>query len=181
MIQLLLNNNSSTPQNGLFDNQDLSRLNRLKPLIASKLADLLTPIESGLKEVQVLRPTKHRVIAEISRYIEQTGHYPLTITELCKIAHVSRRTLHYCFEQELGVSPIQYIRDCRLNEIRRLLLKGETELIIADLAVDYGFFHISTFNAHYKQLFGETPTQTMQRAANYQNSPIRKPIDSVNT
>ncbi|WP_372880332.1 helix-turn-helix domain-containing protein [Psychromonas sp.] len=170
LIQLLLNDNiNSAGQNALLDANNPSRLKRLKPLIASKLADLLAQTESGLKEVQVQRPTKQRVITAISRYIEQTGDYPLTITELCKIAHVSRRTLHYCFEQELGVSPVQYIRDCRLNEIRRILLKNETEVRISDLAVDFGFFHISTFNAHYKQLFGETPGQTIQRAANYQN------------
>ena len=176
LIQLLLNNNgNAASQNVLLDANNLSRIKKLKPLIASKIADLLVQTESGLKEVQVQRPTKQRVITKISSYIEQTGHYPLTITELCKIAHVSRRTLHYCFEHELGVSPIQYIRDCRLNEIRRILLKGETERSISDLALDLGFFHISTFNAQYKQLFGETPTQTIQRAASYQNSTISYP------
>ncbi|HEY5716272.1 MAG TPA: helix-turn-helix domain-containing protein [Psychromonas sp.] len=176
LIQLLLNNSSSAAfQNVLLDVNNPSRLRKLQPLIASRLADLLAQTESGLKEVAVLRPAKQRIITEVGRYTQQTGHYPLTITELCKIAHVSRRTLHYCFEQELGVSPIQYIRDCRLNEIRRILLKNETEIIISDLAVEFGFFHISTFNVHYKQLFGETPTQTIQRSANYQNATISYP------
>ncbi len=172
LIQLLLNNNQATLQNPLLNN-NFSRLTKLQPLIASKVADLLAQTEPGLKEVQVVRPTKHRVITAIRRHIEQTGHYPLTVTELCKIAHVSRRTLHYCFEQQLGVSPVHYIRDCRLNEIRRILLKNESELSIADLALDLGFFHTSTFNAHYKQLFAETPGQTRQRAANYQNASVQ--------
>ncbi|MGB5445121.1 MAG: helix-turn-helix domain-containing protein [Psychromonas sp.] len=173
LIQLLLtSNNNSAFQDLLLNANNPARLKRLQPLIASKVADLLVQTESGLKELQIQRPTKQRVITAVNRHIEQTGHYPLTITELCKIAHVSRRTLHYCFEQELGVSPVQYIRDCRLNEIRRILLKNETGRRISDLAVDFGFFHISTFNAHYRHLFGETPGQTIQRAANYQNATI---------
>jgi len=176
LIQLLLSNND----NGVFQNmpsdeKNISRLNKLMPLIVSRIADLLAQTEPGFKDVNVLPQTKQRVITVVSHYIKQTNRYPLTITELCKITHVSRRALHYCFEQGLGVSPIQYIRDCRLNEIRRILLKDETEIIIADLAIDFGFFHISTFNAQYKQLFGETPTQTIQRSASYQNAMISYP------
>ncbi|ABM02141.1 transcriptional regulator, AraC family [Psychromonas ingrahamii 37] len=176
LIQLLLGNNHYAAfQNRPSDESNRSRLNKLMPLILSRIADLLAQIESGVKELQVQPQTKQKVISAVSRYIKQTNRYPLTITELCKITHVSRRALHYCFEQGLGVSPIQYIRDCRLNEIRRILLRDETEVIISDLALDFGFFHISTFNAHYKQLFEETPTQTIQRSANYKNAIISYP------
>ncbi|MBB1273950.1 helix-turn-helix domain-containing protein [Psychromonas sp. SR45-3] len=115
-----------------------------------------------------------RVIAKITHYIKQTNHYPLTITELCQIAHISRRSLQYCFEQGLDISPIQYIRECRLNEIRRILLSSEQQITIADLALNFGFFHLGTFNAQYKQLFAETPTQTLQRSERYQNAKISK-------
>jgi AraC family ethanolamine operon transcriptional activator len=173
LIQLLLN--SAAFQNQPSDARNRSRLNKLMPLVISRIADLLAQTESDFNKVQVQFQTKQRVITAVSSYIKQTNLYPLTITELCKITNVSRRALHYCFEQGLGISPVQYIKDCRLNEIRRILLKNETEVIIADLALDFGFFHISTFNAHYKQLFEETPTQTRQRSANYQNAIISYP------
>ncbi|MEI6893981.1 MAG: helix-turn-helix domain-containing protein [Colwellia sp.] len=41
---------------------------------------------------------------------------------------------------------------------------------IADLALNVGFFHIGTFNHQYKDLFGETPTQTKQRSEHYQQT-----------
>jgi len=169
LIQFLLNNFQNRP-----DERYLFRLSKLMPLIVSRIADLLAQMEPSFRG-EVLPQTKQRVITAVSRYIKQTNRYPQTITELCKITHVSRRALHYCFEQGLGVSPIQYIRDCRLNEIRRILLKDKKEITISDLALDFGFFHISTFNNHYKQLFGETPTQTIQRAVNYQNVSISCP------
>ncbi|WP_088135256.1 helix-turn-helix domain-containing protein [Vibrio gazogenes] len=143
------------------------RLKRLRPVISSAIADLLLQTETGMREIEVSAPAKRRVLERIRNHIEKTGRYPLTTTELCQIAYASRRTLQYCFEQELGVSPIQYLRDCRLNEIRRILLNTEEEIVISNLAVEFGFYHISTFNEHYKKLFGETPSQTRQRARLY--------------
>jgi len=153
---------------GLSDGQRQQRIERLAPMVSSAVADLLVQTESGLREIRSSAPNKRRVLQRIHSHIEQTGRYPLTITELCKIAFVSRRTLQYCFEHELGVSPIQYLRDCRLNEIRRILLNDDEGLRgISDIAMEFGFYHISTFNQHYKQLFGETPTQTRQRSHLY--------------
>ena len=174
LIQLLLNEQSPLSAMMLNDNKR-SRLEHLQPLISSKITDLLAQIELGLREEQVLRPAKRRVIDKIHQYIEQTGRYPLTVTELCKIAHVSRRTLQYCFEHELNVSPIHYLRNCRLNEIRRILLTSGKDITISDLALDFGFYHTSTFNEHYKQLFGETPTQTVQRSGTYLHPSIIQP------
>ncbi len=165
-ISLFLNDRSPVIE-GLSRQEKNFRLDTLRPIIASHIADLLIRAETGMKEVNISRPEKRRVIDRVRKHIGETGRFPLTITELCDIAYVSRRTLQYSFEHELGVSPIQYLRDCRLNEIRRLLIETNEPLVISDLAMEFGFYHISTFNEHYKQLFGETPTQTMLRANTY--------------
>jgi AraC family ethanolamine operon transcriptional activator len=166
IIRLMLNH-TDVIQAGLTGAQQKTRIERLAPMLSSAIADLLVQTESGLREVRSSTPSKRRVMQRIHNYIDQTGRYPLTMTEMCKIAFVSRRTLQYCFEHELGVSPMQYLRDCRLNEIRRILLNDDEERLISDLAIEFGFYHISTFNEHYKQLFGETPTQTRQRSHLY--------------
>ena len=168
LISLLLgNSNSPMGSTHLLKDVAPSRLTHLTPLITSKVADLLMQTEYQQHDVSISQQTTQRVITDITEHIQETGNYPLTITELCQISNVSRRALQYCFEQGFGVSPIQYIRDCRLNEIRRILLSEENQDSIADLALNFGFFHISTFNAYYKGLFGETPTQTIQRAGYY--------------
>jgi len=169
LINLLLGKNSlSTEPNLALHLDQPHRLNLLMPLINSKVADLLVQLHLDATQQSVSQQTQQMVITQINHYIKQHEHYPLTVTELCQITNVSRRTLQYCFKAGLGITPIQYIRDCRLNEIRRKLLSLDNDNAITDLAIAFGFFHISTFNAHYKQLFGETPTQTKQRAVHYQ-------------
>ncbi|WP_417697243.1 helix-turn-helix domain-containing protein [Psychromonas sp.] len=173
LISLLLgNSNSPMGSTHLLKDSDPLRLNHLTPLISSKVADLLMQTEYQHHNLSVSQQTTQRVITDITEYIQETGNYPLTITELCQISNISRRALQYCFEQGLGISPIQYIRDCRLNEIRRILLSEDNQHSITDLALNFGFFHISTFNAYYKGLFGETPTQTIQRASHYHHPVI---------
>lgn len=167
LISLLLDS-TATLQNA-SQPFDMARLKRLTPLINSRIADLLAQLKYSEDETTITRQTKLRVIASLRQHIQQTGNYPLTISELCRITNVSRRTLQYCFEQALALSPMQYIRDCRLNEIRRILLSAQTEVVIADVAINYGFFHLGTFNSQYKQLFAETPSQTIKRASRYQH------------
>ena len=98
----------------------------------------------------------------ITQYITTTA-YPTTISELCSIANVSRRTLQYSFESILGISPQRFIRLTRLNQIRRQLSKPHQTRAIVDVALDYGFYHPGGFSQDYKLLFGETPSTTRQR------------------
>lgn len=167
-IPLLLSEQSPL-LNGLDKQAQRARVQRLQPLIISHIADLLVRIGPAVEGRNLMPSRQRRVIERIRHYIDATGCYPLTMTELCNIACVSRRTLQYCFEHELDISPMHYLRDCRLNEIRRYLIANShvEPIVVADLAMAFGFYHTSTFNEHYKLLFGETPTQTMRRAGAY--------------
>lgn len=86
---------------------------------------------------------------------------PLSILELCAQLRVSRRTLQSSFHSVAGIGPLEYLRNLRLNAVRRRL--GTTtaqELQVGDAAAEMGFFHLSHFARHYKQLFGELPSGT---------------------
>ena len=89
---------------------------------------------------------------------------PRYITELCELAHVSRRTLQYSFEDVLGISPLRYLRLSRLNSVRRALLSDiRDDETILRLAERWGFWHAGQFAHDYTQLFGENPSQTRLR------------------
>ena len=85
---------------------------------------------------------------------------PITVSELCDAVHVSRRTLQYTFEHCCNTSPKQFIHRMRLNQVRRVLQSPEDNRTIAEIAFDFGFFHLGQFSQSYKRLFGETPTET---------------------
>lgn len=88
---------------------------------------------------------------------------PVTVVELCRTLKVSRRTLQYCFQEVLGVSPNQYLRVIRLNGMRRDLRRARTgEDSVSDVAARWGFWHLSSCAADYRKLFGELPSVTLK-------------------
>jgi AraC family transcriptional regulator len=59
------------------------------------------------------------------------------------------------FKQSTGLTPHQYVIQCRVERAKQLLLQGE--LTIADIAYRVGFANQSHLNRHFKRLFGVTP------------------------
>jgi AraC family ethanolamine operon transcriptional activator len=139
-------------------------------IIIAAVIELLTA-NQPVAARQTSYQRRKTVVETIIQYIEagiacslaETITSPITITELCAIANVSRRTLQYSFESILGVSPQRFIRLTRLNQIRRELSDPHETRPIADIAFNYGFYHPGLFAHNYKLLFGENPSMTLQR------------------
>ncbi|WP_110673908.1 helix-turn-helix domain-containing protein [Salinicola sp. RZ23] len=90
---------------------------------------------------------------------------PLSVLDLCEQLHVSRRTLQNSFQRVVGMRPVAFLRSIRLNAVRRRLMSAPAEdLTVGDVAHDLGFRHLSHFSASYHELFGEYPSETLQRA-----------------
>lgn len=108
---------------------------------------------------------RHRkaVVDQVKQYIDEHQDAPLTMTELCELTHVSRRTLQYSFETIIGISPLQFLRATRLNRVRRALSQPGNAHSVADVAAYWGFWHLSQFARDYRQLFGESPSETLQK------------------
>lgn len=109
---------------------------------------------------------RQRIVAQARDYVLAHRDQVITVPELCERLHVSRRTLQYCFEDVLGISPIQYLRIIRLNGARRHLredLSGSRT--VRDIAADWGFWHFSQFSSDYRKLFGQTPSESLRQRA----------------
>lgn len=109
---------------------------------------------------------RQRIVAQARDYVLAHRDQVITVPELCERLHVSRRTLQYCFEGVLGISPIQYLRIIRLNGARRHLredLSGSRT--VRDVAADWGFWHFSQFSSDYRKLFGQSPSESLRQRA----------------
>lgn len=105
---------------------------------------------------------RNQIVDRTMQYLKLHHDEPVTITELCELTCVSRRTLQYSFESVLGISPAHFLRISRLNGARRSLRVASEQNGIADIAAQWGFWHLSQFAKDYKQLFGELPSETKQ-------------------
>lgn len=107
---------------------------------------------------------RQRMVAKARDHVLAHRDQAVTVPELCERLHVSRRTLQYCFEDVLGISPMQYLRLIRLNGARRHLReKSSNVLTVREVAADWGFWHFSQFSSDYRKLFGHCPSESLHR------------------
>jgi AraC family ethanolamine operon transcriptional activator len=88
----------------------------------------------------------------------------LYVTDLCKAAGVSERTLAYAFKEVMGLAPMAYLVRLRLHRVRQALLaapRGSTT--VSAEALNWGFWHFGEFTRAYKECFGEMPSDTLRR------------------
>jgi len=86
-------------------------------------------------------------------------HYdaPLKIAELAEAVHLSPSVLHRRFKAATIMSPLQYQKQVRLLEARKLLMSGGVEA--ANVAFQVGYESPSQFSREYRRLFGASPLQ----------------------
>jgi len=145
----------------IVDQASLQLESRLR-CASEALLDLL-----GTGEQSAQQPPSHarrkQVVERIKTLIQDHPDADLSIPALCAHVHVSRRTLQYSFDSILGMSPVQFLRNARLNQVRRAFAAAKPDMTIAAIAAQHGFWHAGQFASDYKALFGETPSETFKR------------------
>ena len=103
-------------------------------------------------------------LAPVIAYIEEHADTEITPELLAKVGCVSVRTLHAAFAEQLGESPMAYVRRIRLSRVRAELLRSDPLAVrVTDVAVRWGFFHQSRFAQQYRDEFNELPSATLRR------------------
>ena len=88
----------------------------------------------------------------------------MSIAQLSAIAGVSERSLRNAFYHVCTTSPKRYLRLWQLHQVRRALRSPVKVSTVTDVATLHGFFELGRFAGEYKALFGEAPSQTLQRS-----------------
>jgi AraC-like DNA-binding protein len=86
-----------------------------------------------------------------------------TILDLAAELGISLRALELGFRRELGTTPHQYVRASRLGRVHEELARADAErTTVSAIANKWGFAHHSRFARAYRELFGESPAQTLR-------------------
>lgn len=97
-------------------------------------------------------------------YMQACPEEDISIVALAEMTGVSGRTLYAGFERFLGLGPMQYLKNVRMECLRRDLLDPGQPRSVTELATRWGFFQLGRLAGEYRQRFAETPRQTLQRA-----------------
>ncbi len=100
-------------------------------------------------------------IREVIEQIMNNYDRSFRIEELAEIANMSVASLHRHFKEVTAMSPIQFQKQLRLQEARRLLLSESTDA--ADVAFRVGYESPSQFSREYSRMFGFPPREDVKR------------------
>lgn len=111
-----------------------------------------------------LRPNDERnfkIFRDIRALLSDDLSQPIYSEEIARKLGLSVRTMHDVVRRYRGMSLHRYLRLRRLWLVRRRLLAGADS--VKAVALAFGFWHLSDFSRGYRDQFGETPSQTLER------------------
>jgi AraC-like DNA-binding protein len=87
----------------------------------------------------------------------------VSMGELARFTGVSPRTLHEGFRKHRGYSPMQFLREQRMQRVRQQLSDAPGGTSVTEVALNWGFSHLGRFSLYYAKRFGEKPSVTLAR------------------
>lgn len=137
----------------------------LAPLIQREILYrlLCSPQGQILRDIANADSQTHRVTRAID-WLNRNYNAPLRIEDLAKVANLSQSTLHHRFKAMTAMSPLQYQKQLRLQEARRLMVCENLEVSAAGYRV--GYESPSQFSREYSRLFGAPPLRDLARLRN---------------
>ncbi|AIQ17998.1 AraC family transcriptional regulator [Paenibacillus sp. FSL H7-0357] len=144
----------------LLDNPE--DIEGLAPLMIREILYRVMQGEQGasIKSFVVSGSHAQRIAAVIDR-INRDYRQRLQVHDLAKMVNMSVSSLHYYFKEVTAMSPLQYLKQVRLQEARRLLLSETTEA--AEAAFQVGYESPSQFSREYARLFGQPPIRDVNQ------------------
>ena len=88
---------------------------------------------------------------------------PISLGDIASAIGVSGRSLQRSFAKYCGCSPIEFLRQARLDSLHQELSQGIPLLGISDLMLKYQFSHLGRCSQSYHQRFGELPSETVHK------------------
>ena len=147
--------------------RDLAVLGRL---LKQEITYHLVTASGGIALTRgILRGKREQAVGRAISWIREHYDEPLKISSLAQAVHLSPSVLHRRFKAATVMSPLQYQKQVRLLEARKLLMSGGAEA--ASVAYQVGYESPSQFSREYRRLFGASPIQDAQQLRGHAPEP----------
>jgi AraC-like DNA-binding protein len=109
------------------------------------------------------RPAPPLAVRQAIELIQANPELPWRTTSLARRVTVSTRSLQEGFARSVGVSPMRYLREVRLDRVHAELRSADPGSVsVSQVAARAGFLHLGRFAAAYWEKFGQRPSETLR-------------------
>ena len=127
----------------------------LVPHITKEITYRLSIGGQGARLGHMMMPAETSRISRAIRHLRQHFDQPLRMEDLARDLGMSVSGLHHQFKSVTAMSPLQYQKQIRLQEARRLMLSESLDAASAGFRV--GYEDPAYFSRDYKKQFGAPP------------------------
>lgn len=128
----------------------------LYPSIMREICFWLLTGENGGEVCKLAWPDSHtKRIAQSIFLLRGNYDQPVRIEQLAEAARMSQSTFHQHFKALTSMTPLQYQKQLRLIEARRLMVAHAAN--VSDAAYQVGYESVSQFSREYSRMFGTPP------------------------
>lgn len=124
-------------------------------LLYSQFLSLLNLILQDAKIPSARNGKNYETIASAKRYIEHHFSEPITLTDIAEYVHLSKIYFQNIFKESVGITPHQYLINCRIENAKKLL--WNSNISMTDVAEKSGFGCQQYLNKVFKKETGMTP------------------------
>lgn len=144
----------------------------IAPLVAREIVYrlLIGPQGNRLRHLARFGGQAHRMARAIQT-IRENFDRPLRIEDIARLLHMSVSGFHAHFKTVTAMSPLQFQKQLRLQEARRLMVSEHLDAGQAGFRV--GYEDASQFNREYKRQFGEPPSRDVGRLLSLSELSVR--------
>jgi len=100
----------------------------------------------------------------LEAWIESHLGEPITMGTLCRVAGVGERCLQKSFLYRRGIPPMRFVAERRLLAAHQWLADASRAATVTEAGLRFGFSHLGRFSVSYRELIGESPSQTRAAA-----------------
>ncbi|MBL0372074.1 AraC family transcriptional regulator [Rhizobium sp. KVB221] len=137
-------------------------IDELAPLIEREMMYRLLKGEQGAFIRRMLEPeNRNRNIGRAISWIKENYNRSFKVEDVASLSGMSPSSLHQHFREATAMSPLQYQKQLRLQEARRLIFSHSFDAASAGHSV--GYDSPSQFSREYKRLFGAPPQRDIDR------------------
>jgi AraC-like DNA-binding protein len=122
---------------------------------------LVGPYGARLRQIALAESPSNKVAKAIT-WLRSNYASPLRIEDLADRVGMSESSLHHNFKTVTAMTPMQYQKQLRLHEARRLMLVERLDVGSAGYAV--GYQSPSQFSREYARLYGQPPIRDVGSA-----------------
>lgn len=143
-----------------MQSKDGHQLEMLQSML-KRFVIMCTRIFKAQENYSKIKDNEVNIVREYNFLVEQHFRTKHTVAEYALMLNKSPKTLSNLFSKISSKTPVQYIKDRKMLEAKRLL--HFTDKSIKEIAYEIGFEDLQTFSRFFKNLEGVSPSEFKEK------------------